>query len=142
MLEKGKVLHKELSYEIWGAALEVRKNFGSGHKEKLYQEAFADELSKRKINFEREKSTRIFHPKTGKAMRCGYQPDFIVDKKIIVELKAAPLLPKREIDQLYDYLRNSKYELGYLINFASSKMKPVRVIYTNDRKTLMTTDKL
>mgnify|MGYP001581911448 FL=1 len=74
-------------------------------------------------------------------MRCGYQPDFIVDKKIIVELKAAPLLPKREVDQLYDYLRNSKYELGYLINFASSKMKPVRIIYTNDRKTLMTTDR-
>ena len=88
--------------------MDVRKNFGAGDKEKLYQEAFADELSKRKINFEREKSIHIYHPKTGKVMHCSYQPDFIVDKKVIVELKAQPLLPKREIDQLYDYLRNSK----------------------------------
>jgi len=134
MVEKDNVLHKELSYEIWGAALEVRNNFGTGHKEKLYQEAFADELSKRGINFEKEKSIRIYHPKTGKVMRCSYQPDFIVDKKVIVELKAQPLLPKREVDQLYDYLRNSDYELGYLINFSESQMKPVRIIYTNDRK--------
>jgi len=134
MIGKGEVLYKDLSYEIWGAALEVRKNFGAGHKEKLYQEAFADELSKRGVNFEREKSIRIYHPKTGKVMRCGYQPDFVVDEKIIVELKARSLLPKREIDQLYDYLRNSQYELGYLINFSGSRMKPVRVIFTNDRK--------
>lgn len=134
MVDKGNVLYKELSYEIWGAALEVRNNFGAGHKEKLYQEAFADELSKRGINFEKEKPVRIYHPKTGKVMRCSYQPDFIVDKKVIVELKAQPLLPKREVDQLYDYLRNSDYELGYLVNFSESHMKPIRIIYTNDRK--------
>jgi len=128
------VLYKNLSYQLWGAALEVRKNFGPGHKEKLYQEAFADELSQRSIDFEREKSIRIYNPKTGKAMRCGYQPDFIVAKKVIVELKAVALLPKREIDQLYDYLRNSQFELGYLINFAAEVMKPIRIIYTNDRK--------
>lgn len=132
--DRNGVLHKDLSYKIWGAALEVRKNFGPGHKEKFYQEAFADELSRRRMDFEREKSIRIYHPKTGKAMRCGYQPDFIVDEKIIVELKAQPLLPKREIDQLYDYLRNSQYELGYLINFSETRMKPVRIIYTNDYK--------
>jgi len=63
-----------------------------------------------------------------------YRPDFIVDEKIIVELKAVEKNPKLFINQLYDYLRNSKYELGYFINFASPKLYIKRVIFTNDRK--------
>ena len=49
------LLHKDLSYQIQGAAMEVRKNFGSGHKESLYQNAFAEELELRNIKFERQK---------------------------------------------------------------------------------------
>ncbi len=37
-------------------------------------------------------------------------------------------------DQLYSYLRNSIYELGFLLNFASNGVNIKRVIYTNDRK--------
>jgi GxxExxY protein len=128
-----KLLYKELSYQIQGAAIEVRKNFGCGHKERLYQNAFAEELKARKIHFKKEKSIKIYSPKTG-AKIGSYQPDFIVDDKIIVEIKAQRLLPKVNIDQLYNYLRNSKYELGYLVNFASDKLNIKRVIYTNDRK--------
>jgi len=68
-------------------------------------------------------------------MRSGYQPDFVIDGKIIVELKALPIMLKREADQLYDYLRNSIYELGYLVNFAENNFRPRRIIFTNDRKT-------
>jgi len=127
------LLYKELSYEIQGAAIEVRKNFGVGHKEKLYQNAYAEELESRNIIFEKEKAIQIFSPKTGKKIGT-YQPDFIVDKKIIVELKAKYPYPQQMINQLFDYLRNSKYELGYLINFASPKLYFKRLIYTNDRK--------
>lgn len=127
------LLHKELSYEIRGAAIEVKKNYGLGHKEVLYQRALAEELSLRGIKYEREKQIKIYSPKT-KRLIGSYQPDFIVEDKIIIELKALEQMPRRMIDQLYSYLRNSKYELGFLINFRSSGVNIKRVIYTNDKK--------
>jgi len=127
------LLYKDLSYKIQGIAFEVRKNFGLGHKEQIYQKAFEEELKTRGIPYEREKTIKVFSPKTGKFIGL-YRPDFIVDKKIIVELKTYKFVPKQEIRKIYDYLRNSKYELGYLINFASPKLYIKRIIFTNDRK--------
>lgn len=127
------LLYEELSYQIRGAAIEVRKNYGSGHKEILYQRAFAEELSLRKIKYEREKPIKVHSPKIRKVIG-SYQPDFIIEDKIIVELKALERLPQNMIDQLYSYLRNSRYELGFLVNFGSDGVDIKRVIYTNDRK--------
>jgi GxxExxY protein len=64
----------------------------------------------------------------------SYQPDFIVEDKIIIELKALEQMPHKMIDQLYSYLRNSIYELGFLINFSSDGAAIKRIIYTNDKK--------
>lgn len=127
------LLHKELSYRIQGAAIEVRKNFGSGLKETIYQNAFAEELKARNIKFDKEKPIQIFSPKTGKLIG-SYRPDFIVEDKILIELKAVEKIPKMFLDQIFSYLRNSRYELGYFINFASPKLYIKRIIFTNDRK--------
>jgi GxxExxY protein len=127
------LLYKELSYQIRGAAIEIRKNYGSGHKEVLYQRAFAEELSLRRIKYEREKPIKVYSPKTRKVIG-SYQPDFIIEDRIIVELKALEQLPQKMTGQLYSYLRNSAYELGFLINFGSDGADIKRVIYTNDRK--------
>ena len=127
------LLYKELSYEIRGVAIEVKKNYGPGHKEVLYQRAFAEELRLRGISYQREKSIKVYSPKTKKVIG-SYQPDFIVEDKIIIELKALEQMPRRMIDQLYSYLRNSEYELGFLINFRSGGVDIKRVSYTNDRK--------
>lgn len=127
------LLYKELSYEIRGAAIEVKKNYGSGHKELLYQRALAEEFDLRGIKYEREKAIKIYSPNTNKVIG-SYKPDFIIEDKIIIELKALENMPKMMIDQLYSYLRNSKYELGFLINFNSGGVDIKRVIYTNDRK--------
>ncbi|HTL39279.1 MAG TPA: GxxExxY protein [Methylomirabilota bacterium] len=127
------LLHKELSYLIHGAAIEVRKDFGPGHKEKLYQTALVQEFGRRKIQFVKEPSVNIYSPKDGQKVGL-YRPDFIVDDKIIVELKAEKFVSNEELKRLYDYLRNSEYELAYLINFASSQLMVKRVIFTNNRK--------
>lgn len=131
------LLHKELSYEVHGAAIEVRKDFGPGHKEKLYQNAFAQELDRRSINFVKEPSVEIVSPKDGQKVGL-YRPDFVVDGKIIVEMKAEKFVNRDEIKRIYDYLRNSKYELAYFINFASTKLFVKRIIFTNDRKPFKT----
>lgn len=123
------LLHKVLSYQIHGAAIEVRKDFGSGHKEKLYQKAFAEELKRRGIKFEREKAIKIYSPKDEKLIGL-YRPDFIVEDKIVIEIKAKKFVSREEIKRIYDYLRNSKYELAYFVNFASSRFYVRRMIYT------------
>ena len=127
------LLHKELSYQIRGCAIEVRKNYGLGHKETVYQNVFQEELDAKKIIHKREASIKVYSTKTGKVIG-SYRPDFLIDNKVVVEIKALKFIPKTEIDTFYNYLRNSEYELGLLINFGSNRLIIKRVIYTNDRK--------
>lgn len=127
------LLHKDLSYQIRGCAIEVRKNYGPGHKEIVYQNAYQEELDERKISYERELSIKIYSIKTGRTIG-SYRPDFVIDGKAIVEMKALRVIPKTEIDTFYNYLRNSKYELGFLINFGGEKLTIKRTVYSNDRK--------
>jgi GxxExxY protein len=127
------LLYKDLSYKIRGVAIKVKKNYGLGHKEVLYQRAFAEELDLQKIHYERERPVKIYSPKTRKEI-ASYQPDFVVENKIIVELKALEKTPQIAINQLYSYLRNSENQLGFLINFSSNGVDIKRIIYTNDRK--------
>ncbi len=127
------LLYKELSFKLQGILIEVRKNFGPGHKEIIYRNALIEELISANINFEKEKSINIYSPKTGKAVG-NFRVDFLIENKIILEIKAVDLIPKNFIDQIYSYLKNSKYELGYFVNFRSSQLYMKRVIYTNDHK--------
>lgn len=127
------LLYKELSYQIQGSVIEVRKNYGSGHKESVYQSALTEELQLRQIKFKREPSISIASPKTSKIIGI-YRPDFLIDDKIVLEIKAVEFLARKLVDQLFDYLRNSKYELGYFVNFSGPKLYMKRIIYTNDRK--------
>jgi len=127
------LLHKDLSYKLQGCFFEVRKNFGPGHKELVYQNALSEEFEAQKIPYEKEKDIRIYSPKSGKSVGY-YRADFLIDKKIIVEIKAVDVIPKNFIDQIFSYLKNSEYELGYFVNFKSPKLYIKRIIYTNDRK--------
>jgi len=127
------LLYKDLSYKIQGIAFEIRKNFGLSHKEQIYQKAFEEELKNRNIPYEREKAIKIFSPKNGKFIGL-YRPDFIIDNKIILEIKTYKFVPKDEMRKIYDYLRNSEYELGYLINFALPRLYIKRIIFTNNKK--------
>lgn len=113
--------------------MEVRKDFGPGHKEKLYQTAFAQELDRRTISYSKEPAVNIYSPKDGQKVGL-YRPDFVVDGKIIIETKAEKFVSQDEIKRIYDYLRNSRFELAYLINFAAPKLLIKRIILTNDRK--------
>ncbi len=127
------LLYKELSYVIQGIAFEIRKDFGSAHKEQIYQKAFEEALKNRNVPYQREGAIKVHSPRTGKFIGL-YRPDFIIDEKIILELKAQTFLPRVEVNKIYDYLRTSDYELGYLINFASPNLYIKRVIFTNNKK--------
>jgi len=127
------LLHQGLSRKIEEVAVNVRKQYGSGQKEKLYQRAFEEELQYQKIPYKREYPIVIYSFRTGKVLG-KYIPDFIIDDKIIVEIKAVGYIPKNIENQLLDYLKNGKYELGYIINFSGRSLYRRRFICTNDRK--------
>ncbi len=127
------VLYKELSYKVQGALIEVRKILGPGHKELVYCNLVEEIFSRDGIKYKREKNIDIISPVSGK--RIGYyKPDFIIDDKVILEVKAVDAIPKNFIDQVYSYLRVSNFELGIFVNFRSPNLYIKRVIFTNDRK--------
>ena len=58
-----------------------------------------------------------------------YIPDFVIDDKIIVEVKVKPILIQENKKQFWYYLRGSYYRLGFLVNFGTKKIEIVRGIY-------------
>lgn len=129
------LLFPDLSYKFQGACFEVRKQLGGGHKEIIYERALAEEMKLQNIPFKQQPKINTYYPNTQK-MIGYYQPDFIVDDKIIIELKALNFVPKKLYKQLYDYLRVTKYELGYLVNFAAHTCVLKRCLMINNTKTI------
>lgn len=128
-----KILYKELSYIIQGCCFEIRKEYGPGQKESIYVNLLKECLEDKKISVEKEKSIKIYSSKSGKVIGT-YRPDLVVANKIPIEVKSSRITVKQDEKQLYYYLRNSEYELGYLINFGTPRLYIKRIIYTNDKK--------
>lgn len=108
------ILYKDLAYKIQGIIFEIYKNLGAGFKELIYQNAIEEEFNSQKILFEREKSLRI---KYKNKLVGFYKVDFIIEDKIILEIKAVPEMPKYFETQLFNYLKATDYKLGLLVNF-------------------------
>jgi GxxExxY protein len=99
---------------------------GSGFKESVYHKSLCKEFKLRKLNFAEKKRLKIYF----KDEEVGiYEPDFIVDNKIVVEIKAVPMMPKQFEKQLYYYLKCTEYKLGLLVNFGTDKLDIRRRIY-------------
>ncbi len=127
------ILEKELSYKIQGCVYNVANKYGRGLKEKIYQKVLAEELKNADIKFEEQKRINIYSFESGEKIGT-YIPDFLVDSKIIIEIKASNFTTRQDIEQQRSYLRISAYEIAYLINFCMDNLYIKRSIYTNDKK--------
>ncbi len=107
--------HKELTHKIIGAAMEVHRAIGPGLLESAYQACLARELSVRGIPFEKEKPLPLDYK--GVQLDCGYRLDFLVDDKVVVELKAVEIMHPVYEAQLLTYLKLTGCKVGLLINF-------------------------
>jgi len=106
---------RDLTSQIIGAAIEVHRELGPGLLESAYQACLAREFSLRNIPFEQEKPLPIRYQ--GAQLDCGYRLDFLVDNKVVVEMKTVDsILPVHEA-QLLTYLRVTGCRVGLLINF-------------------------
>lgn len=120
------MLYEKLTYEIRGAFYEVYNTLGPGFKEEIYHRALAKEFNLRNISFIDKKRLVI----TYKNEKVGiYEPDFIVEEKVLIELKSVLAMPKIFETQLYYYLRGSEYKLGFLVNFGAEKLDIRRRVY-------------
>ena len=111
----------ELCNAIIGAAIEVHKVLGPGMLESAYQAALSREFALRGLDFKREVSLPVSYK--GVLLDCGYRLDFVVQNKVVVELKAVDKIGTIHIAQLLTYLRLSGKRLGLLLNFNVPKMR-------------------
>ena len=120
-----KVIYKELSYNIVGSVFEVFKELGYGFKEKYYEDAIAKEFSRRNIKYERQIPYKLMY----KGEIIGmYRFDFLVEDKIIVELKQGDYYSKNNITQTLQYLKTSKLKLAILVNITNNGVKFKRIL--------------
>lgn len=132
----GEILEKELSYIIQRCVYNVANKYGKGLKENIYQKVLTEELERAGLSFEQQKRIDIFSFDSGKKLGA-YVPDFVIEDKIILEIKASVFTTKQDLEQQRSYLRVSCYEVGYLVNFSTDKLFMKRSIYTNDRKSFI-----
>lgn len=126
-------LYKDLSYQLVGICMEIHREYKSVHNERIYHKVLEEKLDKNDINFLSKPRIAIYSKETGKEVGY-YEPDLIVNDKIIIELKAKPIVLRNNEVQLLEYLKNSQYELGYLFNFGLKSLYFKRIIYTNNNK--------
>jgi len=118
-------LYKELTYAIIGAAMEVHRILGPGFLESVYEKALAHEFDLRGIPYERQAELAVGY----KGIVAGeFRADFLVDGKVVVELKAIKALTGGDEAQLLNYLKGTGYRVGLLINFGASSLEYKRRI--------------
>jgi len=106
---------KELSHAIIGAAIEIHRTLGPGLLEVVYEECLARELTLRGIPFERQKPIPLVYKDL--KLECGYRLDFLVSRRIVVEIKSIEAIAPIHESVMLTYLRLSESPLGLLINF-------------------------
>jgi GxxExxY protein len=119
-----------LSSRIIGAAIEVHRELGPGLLEKIYEEALAHELLLNGIHVERQADVPVYYQ--GAQIR-GQRLDLLVERSIIVEIKAVSSLQEAHPAQLLSQLRAAKLPLGLLFNFHASVLKQGMKRIINER---------
>jgi GxxExxY protein len=117
---------QEESYELIGICMEIHKILGRGLLEIVYKDALEFELKNKGILFEREKEYSVEYK--GTQLPHKFYADFVINKNIIVEIKAQNGFAAENYSQLINYLAISKNQLGLLINFGESSLKTKRIV--------------
>jgi GxxExxY protein len=125
-MDSDKILYRELSYQIVGCALEVHKKLGPGFPEAVYERALEVEFEKAGLRHERQRVFRVLYDLKPVG---DFRADFLVEDKIILELKAVTEMPRVFERQLHSYLQVSSLRLGILLNFGREKLESKRIVY-------------
>jgi len=130
VVTKDGLVHGALTSQIIGAAMEVHSKLGPAFLENVYEEALAYEFELQNINFEKQKEIPVFYKnKQVKQFIC----DFLVDSRVIVELKAIKEISEIEKLQVINYLKAGGFQVGLLLNFGQKSLEYRRLVNTQTR---------
>ena len=119
--------YKDITEKIIGASFEVHKFLGNGFQEVIYQRALAWELAQAGLSYAREIEQEIFYKELLEPIGTR-RADFVVEGKVLVELKAIIELEDVHLAQVLNYLKAYKLGVGLLINFGSKSLTFKRLI--------------
>ena len=111
----------EITYKVIGAAYLVHKNLGPGLLESSYKECLFYELNKLGLEVEKEKPLPLVYEEV--KLEIGYRIDILVNKQVVVEIKAVEQINEVHLAQILTYLKLTKSTLGLLINFNVADLK-------------------
>lgn len=123
--EPDKYPEKDLTRQILGASFQVHNTLGCGFLEKVYENALAVELRARKISFEQQLSLQV---KYEEVVVGNYQTDLVVDRRVLVELKAVNRMDSVYEAQLLNYLKATGIRVGLLLNFGGPRLHYKRFV--------------
>ena len=107
------LIYPDLSYKLVGILYKVYNQLGGGYQEKIYQSAIRRELIKNNIGFIEQVWANLIYD--GEKIN-QYRLDFIIEHKIVLELKVTPKFTPRDIMQVLGYLKQSNLKLGILVS--------------------------
>ncbi len=122
---KPDLLYPELSYQIIGVLFDVFVNLGFGYKENQYQKAIEIGLKDSDIKYNKELPVKISYKNN---FITTVYLDFLIADKIILEIKQGNYFNKKDIEQIYNYLKSTNLKLGILARFTKSGVKFKRVV--------------
>lgn len=111
----------ELSKIVLDICFNIHKKYGPGLFESVYEEIVGYELSKINIFYERQKPIPLYHDNL--KLEVGFRADFLIENKLLVELKSIEELAEVHYKQVQTYLKLSDIKIGLLINFNVSLLK-------------------
>lgn len=120
------LVYKEEAYKIIGICMAVHRELGKGFSEVVYGDALEIELMDNNVNYSREKKFDIVYK--GNLLPHKYKADFIINDKIVLEIKAISCLTNSHVKQTLNYLAVSKLKLGLLINFGEDSLRYKRIV--------------
>lgn len=121
------IILKEDSYQLMGICMEIHRELGMGFKEIVYKDALEYEFKQRKIPFTREKEFKIQYKNI--ILPHRYYADFIINDRIILEVKASYMIVNNFVTQTINYLKASGLQLGIIANFGEKSFVYKRVVF-------------
>lgn len=126
------LIYPELSYKIVGILFRVHSKLGGKYQEKYYQRAVEVALKEEGLSYKKEIAVDLNFEDT----KIGkYILDFLIEGKIILELKATPRFNRQDFRQVSSYLKAKNLKLGILANFRGERLEYKRILnpgYTNE----------
>ena len=123
--------HSDITHKIIGAAMKVHSTLGNGFQEVIYQRALTIEMAKQGLSFQRELEKQIYYDGQEIGTR---RVDFLVESKVMVEMKALTTLEDVHLAQAINYLEAYKLEVGLLLNFGAKSLEYKRLIKSLNRR--------